>query len=1287
MVDAGRYVSRVHARWLASDPGGGAWAAVDGTLVFADVSGFTALSERLARRGRAGSEELTDLVDAVVDRLLAVTRPRGGDLLRYGGDALLLLFDGPDHEHRAVVAAAAMQTEMSGFRDTRLESGRVTLRMSVGIEAGRVDLFLAGEDHRELLVAGPTASRVVELQHVARAGQIVMGSRVAAVVPGRCRGRRVGDGAVHLRRAAATELGVLESFRPRAVEPSTADTAEVGVPVALRPHLGGTDGEHRQVAVAFVQCRDLDRLLREAGPEAVADELHAFVLAAQRACAHHRVTLLATDVDVSAAKLILVAGAPTTLADDEDRLVAAVRAVLEAHLRQPVRAGVHRGLVFAVEVGDDDRRVYTVLGDTVNVAARVMGVAPDGGLLATTAVLDRLRAAYSHQPVGPFTLKGKTDSIAAAIVDPARGRPPPTLPATDRPLVGREKELAVLAAALERARAGGSPIVEIVGKPGIGKSRLLAEACALAPDLPTVVVQARPYDSAEPYRPVRDPLRSLLGLDGDDDDGLVAEVLAGRVSELVGDLVPLVPLIGVAFGLHLPDTDVTAGLAVDFRREQLHAATTRFLSALLPPSGILVVEDSYWLDDGSVQLLTRLWRALLGTGWAVFVSRADDPSALDLSDVTGVDRLELEPLPVDAARLLARTIGDFTVVEAAALAERSGGNPLFLGELAAAAGRGTSVDDLPDTVEAVIAARLDVLDAHDRDLARVASVLGIDVRADLLLDLATTEGTLDDRRAVRERLVRLAGVLDPDGTGNFRFAHSLMREGAYAGLSFKRRRRLHARAGDLIRARFAGDENQHAAALSLHYHAAHRHTDCWRWSRVAADRAGHAAAPVEAAALLSRALEAAAGAGVPPEEVAAVHEQVGDFAELGGLYSHAADAYRQARRLRVGDARAAGELLRKQGHVAEREARYSVALQLYTRGFRALDGAAPSASAARVRAELTLAYGAARLRQGRYADAVPVLEDAARQAEALHHRAALAHAYYLLDWANTDLGAADSRYRELALPIYEELGNWEGQGNVLINLGVDAYYEGHWDEALDLYRRSREAYERVGAVVLAAAAANNIGEILSDQGHLDAACAEFEAALEVWRLSAYTIGVGLATANLGRAAARSGDLARAESLLAEAIAKLRRIGANAHLIDAEAREAERLLLVADPAAAITVARRTLARAEQPVQRAFLDRTIGWAHALQGDLDAAIQALDDSLAAAVAAGAPYEEALTRLAIARLTSPAGAESTGDPVADAILSGLGVVATPLPHYPTALVEPGDSPPHSPGHIERRA
>ena len=292
------------------------------------------------------------------------------------------------------------------------------------------------------------------------------------------------------------------------------------------------------------------------------------------------------------------------------------------------------------------------------------------------------------------------------------------------------------------------------------------------------------------------------------------------------------------------------------------------------------------------------------------------------------------------------------------------------------------------------------------------------------------------------------------------------------------------------------------------------------------------------------------------------------------------------------------------------------------------------------------------------------------------------------DWANTDLGDADSRYRELALPIYEELGNWEGQGNVLINLGVDAYYEGRWDEALDLYRRSREAYERVGAVVLAAAAANNIGEILSDQGHLDAACAEFEAALEVWRLSAYTIGVGLATADAGP---RRGSLRRSRQGWVVA----RRGDRQSFAGSARTRASSTPKRGRRSGCSWSRTQPQRSRSpdgpwpvrSSPFSGPFWTATIGWAHALQGDLDAAIQALDDSLAAAVAAGAPYEEALTRLAIARLTSPAGAESAGDPVADAILSGLGVVATPLAHYPTALVEPGDPPPHTPGHIERQA
>jgi class 3 adenylate cyclase/tetratricopeptide (TPR) repeat protein len=1090
---------------------------------------------------------------------------------------------------------------------------------------------------------------VVDLEGLARAGQIAVGPNAAKQLPARNRGATVGpDGAVLVRGVPPRPTGMV-------FEPVTPDQDEQGIPTALRPHLGRVDGEHRQAAVAFVQVNGLDALIEREGAEAAAKAMHETVVAAQSACADHGVTFLSTDVDIDAAKLILVTGAPTTLADDEDRLVSACRSILAAELPLPVRIGAHRGRVFAVEVGDADRRVYTVLGDAVNIAARVMPAAPVGRLLATPACLDRVVAAYAREPVEPFAVKGKSEPIQAALVGPIEQVAETVVAATDGPLIGREEELRVLLDAVARARAGHRSVVELVGEPGIGKSRLLAEACAQVGELPLVVVQARQYASTEPYRAVRDPLRRLLGVPASDTEAHIAEVLAARVREHVPDLEPLLPLVGVPFGVHLPDTEATAGLAPDYRRSQLSAATFRLLGRLLPTTGVLVIEDAYWLDDGSGQLLATLIGAMRGDHhWAVFVARRGLGKTLDLSEVHDLVRLELRALPANDAIALAQA-GGLSPADAEVLVERSGGNPLFLRELAAAAERGTAVDELPDNVEAVIAAHLDTLDVRARDLVRVASVLGSHFPTDLLLKL---DG--DSREHVLSALRRLRGIVDPDGSDRCRFAHAMLREGAYNGLSFRRRRQLHGRAGDLIKAYDDDTVERRAAALSLHYHAAGRHQDSWQWSRRAGEQAQRDAAPVEAVALFSRALDSARPAGVGAAEVAALTERLGDVAELGGLFQQAQDAYRRARRLRSGDPVVAGDLLRKQGHVAEREGRYSFALRLYGRGFRALEQATPSTNADRVKAELTLAYGATRLRQGRYSDAVRVLEEAVHHAEALSDRAVLAHGYYLLDWARTDLGDPDPSLRAMALPIYEELGDWLGQGNVLNNLGVDAYYEGDWTEATEYYRRSQEAFQRVGHAVLAATARNNVGEILSDQGHLEQAKREFQQALGVWQLANYSIGVGIATSNLGRAAARSGDLDAAAGLLARARSELTRIGADSLAIEAEGREAERLLFVPAPEEALAVALHARARTDQPVQRAFLDRTIGWALAQQGLADDAVAKLEESLAAAVASSTPYEEALTRLALARITS------SDERAASEILTRLGVVTVPSPPLP---------------------
>ena len=241
---------------------------------------------------------------------------------------------------------------------------------------------------------------------------------------------------------------------------------------------------------------------------------------------------------------------------------------------------------------------------------------------------------------------------------------------------------------------------------------------------------------------------------------------------------------------------------------------------------------------------------------------------------------------------------------------------------------------------------------------------------------------------------------------------------------------------------------------------------------------------------------------------------------------------------------------------------------------------------------------------------------AAAAAERTGDRALLAHAYYLLHAAYGVLGSAEAaRYRDLPLPIYEELGDLVGQGNVLNNLGIEAYFEGRWDEALALYGRSKEAKTRAGDVANAATQSNNEAEILSDQGHYEAAEGLLLDALRVWRAAGYEIGIALATSNLGRVAARAGRHDEGLVILAEAVDRFGRIGAAGYVDETRTRVAECLALAGRPAEAETVASETLDRVRTSaagLQEAQLERTLGWCALELGDTEAARAHLDASL---------------------------------------------------------------------------
>ena len=175
------FVPRLTLEWLRDDPES-LWREVEGTLAFVDISGFTAMSERLSSLGRAGAEEVTEVMNATFAALLAVAYAQGGGLLKFGGDALLLLYEGDDHASRAARAAFEMRSTLRAIGRPKTSAGPIQLKMHAGLHSGRFQFFLVGESHRELLVTGPAASRTVEMEAASEAGEILLSEATAALL-------------------------------------------------------------------------------------------------------------------------------------------------------------------------------------------------------------------------------------------------------------------------------------------------------------------------------------------------------------------------------------------------------------------------------------------------------------------------------------------------------------------------------------------------------------------------------------------------------------------------------------------------------------------------------------------------------------------------------------------------------------------------------------------------------------------------------------------------------------------------------------------------------------------------------------------------------------------------------------------------------------------------------------------------------------------------------------------------------------------------------------------------
>ena len=1216
------YVPRLLIEWVRESPDL-RYRPVDGSLVFVDISGFTALTEKLARRGRIGAELMRDTLDGVFRALLDEAYDWGAGLLKWGGDALLLLFDGPEHPERAARAAWEMQGTIDRVGRLRVGGGTVTLRMSIGIATGTVEFFTAGSVHRELLVAGPIATETVTIEAIADAGEIGLSRALARRLDPSCVGPAKEQALLlvappNVERERAPDVGAVRGL----------DVASC-IPIAARAHvlLERSEPEHRTITAAFIDLMETDALLAQLGPDAFAGALDERIRAIQEAALRYDVPFYETDIGKGSIKALLTAGAPSSTGHDEEQMLRVLAEVMEQPGVIPVRIGVNTGKVFTGDFGPSYRRAYRVFGDAINTAARVMSRAEAGQVLATEIVLERSRTTFETSPIEPFRAKGKAELVRASVVGGILGRRGDRLAET--PLIGRERELDALLAVLDDVRAGNGWIVEISGSAGVGRSRLVAELIERCGDVVVLHARCEEYEASTPYYALRPPMRAALGLDLHADSREVETQLRVVIGRVDPTLEPWMPLLGILFGLDLPPTPETARLDERFLRETLAEVAMRFLVSMLAGTPtVLVVEDAHHMDEASADLLRRLSKAGSSLRQALVVTHADPSTTWAPTGDADLRSLALTLLPLTEGHLaeiiaVATDDNPLSPDDVDELARRSHGNVLFLFELLDAVRATGSTASLPESVEAIIAADIDRLSPSDRTVLRYASVLGATFDPDQLVAAVRGDVELDD--AVWHRL---RGLVDPDPAGGVRFRSTLVRDAAYEGLPFRRRRELHSRVAEAIEAAPDGPVEE-ISALALHFYEAQRHERAWHYCRLAGDRAQAVAANVEAARLYERALTAGRRVGgLTSKDRADVWLSLGAVRDKAGLVDDSADALRRATRLLAGDPIGQARVYAKRALASVKSGAHGRGLRETSTGLRlvadndAIDAIAARANLRALRAEI-------RWQQGHLHDAIDLANAAVADAERADNGEALAVAYTALDASFQLLGEPDKAvYERKAVEIWARLGQTRSLGICELNLGVQAYADGDWDEAIDWYSRAQQDCLLAGDRAAAAMAAANLGEVLVSRRSLDEAERVLSDARRALRAAGYIPHALFAETHRARAAVEQGRGAEAIPALEAIVAEAATLGHPTIAFETVVHLAHAHAVSGNPDAGLAALEAAAAEDVAPYLAVSVDRVRAECLAGLGRHEEARAVLDGSLAGALRQRLPYEQLLVR-----------------------------------------------------------
>jgi len=908
--------------------------------------------------------------------------------------------------------------------------------------------------------------------------------------------------------------------------------------------------------------------------------------------------------------VMAVFGAPLAHEDDPQRAIRAALAIQAAITREndnleqrygarlALRIGLNTGEVVAGVLAGDVQSAYTVVGDTVNTAQRLESAAPPGEVLVGATTYDLARHAFVFEAVPPLTLKGKSERVPAYRVlgpsDEALDRDAP-------PFVGRRLELVRLAELLTEATAGRGQVVNLYGEPGVGKSRLLHQFFRGLPEsIAWVRARCLSHASAAPYALLADLARRAFRIHPADAEGpartaLLAGLVALGLPAEEASTAVILEILGYGQPSML-DPESKRRLLISFFRQLLNR------QAFTQPL-VLVTEDVHWIDPASAAILRELAPDVNALP-CLFLSTSREASV-----PWEAAALPLEPLDATtAAELVDKTAGAPLDSSLRALVlERTGGNPFFIAEVVRTVAGGQS-RTVPATVQEVLAARLDRLPPTSRRVVQRAAVIGRTFSTRILARVC--EDPLEPALVTLENdaFITPRGVI-PEPM--YAFRHALMQDVAYQTQLMAQRRTIHTQVGAAIEELYPDRLDEWVDALAFHFGRSDNDPKALVWLMRAGDRARALFANEEALTSYRAALQRAAD-GEGERDAGTILQRIGDVLTLTGHYADALASFREARE-RIGAPQPAtsARLHRKVGLAFRLKGAYADAAAAFSQGLNAL-GSEDDLEAARIQIQV----GQLHYRHGTHEAAVDASSTAVALAQRLKAQDVVAEGLTLLGNALNSLGdlrGAIARY-EQSRAIYEHLEDLAGIADVRANLGMVYRRMGRWDEALAEYRASLAFYERAGNLWKMATCHNNIGEVHRTRGEPREGIPFFERAIAIFEGIGSVAEAAVGLMNLGAARVEAGELSQGRADLLQAQERFQVLGRTSYLPGLYRYRASAELAVGDLEAASNAAERSLALAREAKARhlaAMAQRVLAEIALARGQKSAARAMLESS----------------------------------------------------------------------------